>query len=118
MAQATGSPRASLPARSFQPMPRAQRIAVGADHRGAALAATLRTRLAAEGFTVLDHGTHDATPVDYPAFAFVVGEDVCAGRADWGLLVCGSGIGMAIAANKVPGVRAAICDTTALALRA
>jgi glycine hydroxymethyltransferase len=94
------------------------RISVGADHRGVALAASIKSRLTAHGHQVIDHGTRGTDPVDYPNFAFPVGEDVSEGRADVGLLVCGSGFGMAIAANKVAGVRAVVCETPAGATRA
>jgi ribose 5-phosphate isomerase B len=59
------------------------------------------------GHDILDFGTHDATPVDYPQYGFAVGEAVATGQADRGIVVCGSSLGIAIAANKVPGVRCA-----------
>ncbi len=82
-------------------------IAIGADHAGFELKESIKKRLASEGFEIRDQGTNSAESVDYPDFARKVGEDVASGRARFGVLVCGSGIGMAIAANKVPGVRAA-----------
>lgn len=84
------------------------RIAVGADHAGVGLKDALTSFLEALGHTYLDLGTTGSESVDYPDFAALVGRAVVAGDADLGLLVCGSGIGMSIAANKVPGVRAAV----------
>jgi ribose 5-phosphate isomerase B len=83
------------------------RIAAGSDHAGYALKDTLVAHLRAEGHEVLDLGTHGPDRVDYPDFGAAVGRAVAAGEADVGLAVCGSGIGIAIAANKIPGVRAA-----------
>ena len=87
------------------------RIALGADHAGYELKNLIKTHLEQQGFTVLDLGTNGPESVDYPDFAQKVAEDVGSGRADRGILVCGSGIGMAISANKVRGVRAAnVCS--------
>src|SRR3954468_5203986 len=83
------------------------KIAIGADHAGYELKEKLKQRLAQQGVQIVDEGTVSNESVDYPDFARKVGEDVVAKKAELGLLVCGSGIGMAIAANKVPGVRAA-----------
>ena len=83
------------------------KIAIGADHAGFELKEKIRNWLAQQGLDVRDEGTSSLESVDYPDYARAVGEDVSAKRADLGILVCGSGIGMAIAANKVPGVRAA-----------
>jgi ribose 5-phosphate isomerase B len=83
------------------------KIAIGADHAGYDLKEKIKQRLAQQGVQIVDEGTVSNESVDYPDFAKKVGEDVAGKRADLGLLVCGSGIGMAIAANKVPGVRAA-----------
>ena len=83
------------------------KIALGADHAGFELKETIKQHLLTRGITVSDHGTHSSESVDYPDFARLVGEEVAARQADAGILVCGSGIGMAIAANKVPGIRAA-----------
>ena len=82
------------------------KIAIGADHAGFALKEKLRHRLAAEGHEVLDFGAESAESCDYPDFAQPVARDVAQGRADRGILVCSTGIGMAIAANKIGGVRA------------
>ncbi|HSE49780.1 MAG TPA: ribose 5-phosphate isomerase B [Terriglobales bacterium] len=83
------------------------KIAIGADHAGYELKEKIKQRLAQQGVQVEDQGTVSNESVDYPDFARKVGEKVAGKQADFGLLVCGSGIGMAIAANKVPGVRAA-----------
>ncbi|MDE3167474.1 MAG: ribose 5-phosphate isomerase B [Acidobacteriota bacterium] len=83
------------------------KIAIGADHAGFSLKETLRRQLAEEGHEVVDFGTDSNASCDYPDFAQAVGRDVAAGRSDRGILVCSTGIGMAIAANKVDGVRAA-----------
>ena len=83
------------------------KIAIGSDHAGFELKQKIATRLRQQGHDVTDEGTIDSTSVDYPDYARKVGHDVADGRTQFGVLVCGSGIGMAIAANKVPGVRAA-----------
>jgi ribose 5-phosphate isomerase B len=83
------------------------RVAVGADHGGVVLKDLLAGHLAARGVEVLDLGTHGTDRVDYPDFGVAVGRAVAAGEAHLGIAVCGSGIGIGIAANKVPGVRAA-----------
>ncbi len=85
------------------------RVAVGSDHAGFDLKEILRVELAALGHDVTDHGTSNAVAsVDYPDFGEAVGRAVAAGRADLGVCVCGTGNGIAMAANKVPGVRAAV----------
>ena len=87
------------------------KIAIGSDHRGFALKQHLAAMLGAEGHDVLDVGCPDQSSTDYPDYAFPVAEMVASGSVDRGILVCGSGIGMSIAANKVKGVRAALCRT-------
>ncbi|HZU81257.1 MAG TPA: ribose 5-phosphate isomerase B [Acidimicrobiales bacterium] len=96
------------------------RIAVGADHAGFALKQLLAAHLAGLGHEVDDLGTGDEEPVDYPEYGAAVGRAVAEGRADLGVCVCGTGIGISIAANKVPGVRAAVVHdvTTARLARA
>jgi ribose 5-phosphate isomerase B len=84
------------------------RIVVGADHAGYSLKQLLSARLDDLGHAVADLGTNSEEPVDYPEFGAAVGRAVAAGAADLGLCVCGTGIGIAMAANKVPGVRAAV----------
>jgi ribose 5-phosphate isomerase B len=82
------------------------KIAIAADHAGYALKEKLRQGLAAEGHHVVDCGTGSAESCDYPDFAAPVARDVAQGAVDRGILVCSSGIGMAIAANKLAGIRA------------
>jgi len=83
------------------------KIAVAADHAGFALKEQLRRRLAQEGHEVVDFGASSAESCDYPDFAQPAARDVAQGRSDRGILVCSTGIGMAMAANKIAGVRAA-----------
>ncbi len=83
------------------------KIALGADHAGYEYKDRVGALLTASGHSIIDFGTHDATPVDYPQYGYAVGEAVASGHADRGIVVCGSSIGIAIAANKVPGVRCA-----------
>ena len=83
------------------------KIAIGADHAGFVLKEKLRQRLAQDGHEVVDFGTASAESCDYPDYAQPVARGVAGGRADRGILVCSTGIGMAMAANKVVGVRAA-----------
>ena len=83
------------------------KIAIGSDHAGFELKEKIKRFLAAGGWTLEDQGTHSTESVDYPDYAQKVGEAIGHRRADLGILVCGSGIGMAMAANKVPGIRAA-----------
>lgn len=87
------------------------KIALGADHAGFELKESVKRLLAAQGIPVDDRGTHSAESVDYPDFARLVGEEVARRQADFGILVCGTGIGMSMSANKVPGIRAAKADT-------
>jgi ribose 5-phosphate isomerase B len=82
------------------------KIAIAADHAGYGLKEQLRERLAAEGHQVVDYGPNSGESCDYPDFAHPVAREVAQGGAERGILVCSSGIGMAIAANKVAGVRA------------
>ena len=85
------------------------RIALGSDHAGFDLKALLAKSLADRGYDTLDLGTDNATDsVDYPDFGAAVGRSVASGECDLGVAVCGTGIGISIAANKVPGVRAAV----------
>lgn len=83
------------------------RIALGADHAGVTLKNDIKAMLEERGLEVLDLGTETRESVDYPDFAAAVGRAVAGGQADRGILCCGSGLGMAMAANKVPGIRAA-----------
>ncbi|MDH3679333.1 MAG: ribose 5-phosphate isomerase B [Acidimicrobiia bacterium] len=93
------------------------RLVVGSDHAGFDLKQLLADHLTSAGHDVVDVGTDDTTSVDYPDYGAAVGRAVVTGRAELGVAVCGSGIGMAIAANKVPGVRAAtVHDVTSARL--
>ena len=83
-------------------------ISIGTDHGGVDLREKVATFLKQSGHEVLDHGAFTEDSVDYPDFAKLVCNDVTEGRADYGLLICKSGIGMSISANKVPGIRAAL----------
>jgi ribose 5-phosphate isomerase B len=83
------------------------RIAIGADHAGVTLKDAIRQMLDARGIPYRDFGTDSTASVDYPDIAAAVGRAVASGACDRGILVCGSGIGMAIAANKIHGIRAA-----------
>jgi ribose 5-phosphate isomerase B len=83
------------------------KIALGADHAGFEYKDRIAQILRDRGHGVLDFGTHDPTPVDYPQYGYAVGEAVATGQADRGVLVCGSSLGIAMAANKVPGIRCA-----------
>jgi ribose 5-phosphate isomerase B len=83
-------------------------VAVGSDHAGFHLKTELVGVLHELGFTVLDLGAHDTSRCDYPDLAVAVGQAVASGRAAWGLLCCGTGVGMSMTANRVPGVRAAV----------
>jgi RpiB/LacA/LacB family sugar-phosphate isomerase len=85
------------------------RIVVGSDHAGYALKLELLPLVRALGHEILDVGTHSTEAVDYPDYAAKVAEAIVDGRADRGILLCGSGIGASVAANKIPGVRAGNC---------
>ncbi|HXV80007.1 MAG TPA: ribose 5-phosphate isomerase B [Candidatus Binatia bacterium] len=85
------------------------RIAIGADHAGFALKQKVGETLRDLGHKVTDTGTTSTDPVDYPDYAEAVGQLILAGKVDRGVLVCGSGVGASVAANKLPGIRAAVC---------
>lgn len=85
------------------------RIALGSDHRGYDTKSRIAERLRHDGHEVIDHGTNGEESVDYPDFAAAVAHSVAGGEAERGILICGTGLGMCIAANKVAGVRAAPC---------
>lgn len=95
-------------------MPR-ETIAIGADHAGYALKAELAADLVKMGYDVLDLGTNSDVSVDYPDFGFAVARAVTTGRASRGVLVCGTGVGMTIAANRDPDIRAALCTSGLMA---
>ncbi len=100
---------AAARARRYEP---GVRVAVAGDHAGFALKERLRAHLASRGHEVLDLGGHDATPSDYPDHAEAAGRAILEGRAERAILVCGSGVGVAVAANKLPGIRAGLCHDT------
>jgi ribose 5-phosphate isomerase B len=87
------------------------KIALGADHAGFDLKEKIKEHLIGRGISVEDLGTHSDESVDYPDYARAVGEEIVEKRSDLGVLVCGTGIGMCIAANKIPGIRAANVHT-------
>ena len=109
---------ASEPAAGGAPASSEQRgpVAVGADHGGYALKEALKAYLHELGYTLTDCGTHSTEPVDYPDLAYAVARLVGSGEAWRGIVVDGAGIGSAMAANKVPGVRAALCYDHATAV--
>ncbi|HET7875028.1 MAG TPA: ribose 5-phosphate isomerase B [Methylomirabilota bacterium] len=88
------------------------RIALGADHAGLDLKNEVLAWLKEEGYELLDLGTHSHEPADYPDFAEAVGLAVRTGKADRGIVICGSGVGASVAANKIPGIRAGLCHDT------
>ena len=88
------------------------RIVLGADHAGFALKQALLEVVRTLGHDVLDVGAHDTSPSDYPDFAEKVAAAIRDGEAERGILICGSGVGVAVAANKIPGIRAGICHDT------
>jgi len=85
------------------------KLALGADHAGYALKEEVRGYLERLGHEVIDLGAFNAEPSDYPDFAEAVGRALQAGRAERGILICGSGVGVCVAANKMPGIRACMC---------
>jgi RpiB/LacA/LacB family sugar-phosphate isomerase len=85
------------------------KIAIGADHAGFELKEYVKAHLLKLKHRVLDFGTHGTKPVDYPDYAEAVGLAVRDGKAERGILMCGSGVGASVAANKIPGVRAGLC---------
>ena len=89
-----------------------KKIAIGSDHGGVDLKAEIKEFLLKEGYEVKDFGTDSNSSWDYPDYALPVAEAVVAKEYDFGILICGTGIGIGIAANKVPGIRAALCSDT------
>ncbi len=88
------------------------KIAMGSDHGGVHLKAHIKEYLEAKGYEINDCGTYGDESVDYPDYAAKVAEVVVKGEAEQGILICGTGIGISIAANKIDGVRAALCGDT------
>ncbi len=88
------------------------RIAIGSDHAGFQLKEIMSAYLRELKHQVVDVGTHSTEPVDYPDFAEAIGKTLREGQADRGVLICGSGVGASVAANKMPGIRAGLCHDT------
>lgn len=88
------------------------RVVLGADHGGYELKEAIRVHLEAQGFEIKDVGTHSKESVDYPLYGFAVGDAILKGDADLGIAVCGTGQGISMAANKLPGIRCAVCTET------
>ena len=88
------------------------KIALASDHAGFTLKETIKKILEARGLNVLDLGTCNTDPVDYPDFAQAVGQAVVERRAERGILICGSGVGASVAVNKIKGIRAGLCHDT------
>jgi RpiB/LacA/LacB family sugar-phosphate isomerase len=85
------------------------RVTIGSDHAGFELKQLLREFLCQQGHALTDVGTHNTDPVDYPDFAEAVSASVMKGEGERGILICGSGVGASVAANKIPGIRAGLC---------
>ncbi len=89
-----------------------KRVALAADHAGFELKEKMAAYLKEAGFEVMDLGTGDTEPVDYPDFARAIGEAIREGRAERGILICGSGVGACVAVNKIENIRAGLCHDT------
>ena len=89
-----------------------KRVALAADHAGFRLKEKIAAHLTREGFEVIDLGAYNEEPVDYPDFALAIGEALREGRAERGILICGSGVGACVAANKMKNIRAGLCHDT------
>lgn len=87
------------------------KIVIGSDHAGFELKEAIKDRLESKGYEMMDVGTYTNESVDYPKYGHAVGKAVASGEADRGIAVCGTGIGISIAANKVPGIRAGVCHS-------
>ncbi|HXV65229.1 MAG TPA: ribose 5-phosphate isomerase B, partial [Vicinamibacteria bacterium] len=88
------------------------RIAIGSDHAGFELKEAVKPFLSRKNHEILDVGTHRQDPVDYPDYAEAVATALRESRADRGILICGSGVGASMAANRIPGIRAGLCHDT------
>ena len=88
------------------------RIVIGSDHAGFELKGTIVSYIQDLGHQIIDVGTNNAEPVDYPEYAEAVGKAILEERADRGIMICGSGVGASIAVNKLPGIRAGLCHDT------
>lgn len=109
-----GSVDPSLPA-DLAPVSPVTRVVIGADHTGVDLKRAIIAHLRRSAVAVVDAGTNDTSPVDYPDIAAAVGKAVARNEADAGIVIDGAGLGSTMAANKIRGVRAAMCSTTTLA---
>ncbi len=89
-----------------------KRVALAADHAGYPLKGKIASYLERAGFEVVDLGTHDMDPVDYPDFALAIGQALQERKAERAILICGSGVGACVAANKMKGIRAGLCHDT------
>ncbi|MCF6096473.1 ribose 5-phosphate isomerase B [Thermovorax subterraneus] len=94
------------------------KVIIGSDHFGFKLKEVIKEHIEAKGIEVVDIGVYDENPVDYPDIGVALAERIASGEFERGILICGTGIGMAIVANKVPGVRAAVCHDVYSAERA
>ena len=90
-------------------------VAIGSDHAGYELKEKVKAKLLEEGYEILDVGTDSPESVDYPIYGHALGHAVADGRAERGIAICGSGIGISIAANKVKGIRCALCTSVEMA---
>ena len=90
-------------------------IALGSDHAAYELKEAIKAKMESEGHTIIDVGTYSPESTDYAKYGHAVGKAVASGEAERGIAVCGSGIGISISCNKVPGIRAALCTTTEMA---
>ncbi|MBQ6457088.1 MAG: ribose 5-phosphate isomerase B [Mogibacterium sp.] len=90
-------------------------IALGCDHAAYELKEAVKAKMESEGHTIIDVGTDSTESVDYPKYGHAVGKAVASGEAERGIAICGSGIGISIACNKVPGIRAALCTSVEMA---
>lgn len=88
------------------------KVVLGADHGGYELKDVVRDYLEQEKYEVIDVGTYNADSVDYPDYAIKVGQTILDGKADLGIMICGSGVGACVAINKMPGIRAGLCHDT------
>jgi RpiB/LacA/LacB family sugar-phosphate isomerase len=100
-----------LPGKSWEGEP-VMKVVIGSDHAGFQLKAAMGDLLRSLGHEVLDIGAFNENPSDYPDFAEAVGRAVLDGKAERGILICGSGVGASVAANKLPGIRAGLCHDT------
>ncbi|WP_293446198.1 ribose 5-phosphate isomerase B [Persephonella sp.] len=91
------------------------KVAVGSDHAGFDYKEIVKKYLEDKGYQIIDKGTYSKESVDYPVFGEAVGKAVASGEADMGIVICGTGIGISISANKIPGVRAALCTNEYMA---